>query len=104
MQNFSKFSLNDESEDCDLWKVVIAQQEQVLYWFEPCEHFGGDGVLSLADGLASDSFFELEGEASPDVLDDPRSAALLSFLLVWNEVVVELVDEEHNAASESHWL
>jgi len=47
------------------------------------------------------SVFELEHEASSDVLNNTRCATFLSFLVIGEEVVLYLIYKEHNSSSKA---
>jgi hypothetical protein len=61
-------------------------------------------VLLLTNSVTTDSLFQLEHEACPDILNNSRSAGLFSLFFIGNEIMVQFIYKKYDSSTESLWL
>ena len=101
MKNLSIEGTNDEGEDRHLWKLIVTHEYEIRYFQQSVKHLLHDKVLSLMNSFLANLVFQLEYYASPDILQDGRSASLLKLLWIIHVLPLVLIDKQDGATSDS---
>ena len=101
MKNLSIEGTNDEGEDRHLWKLIVTHEYEIRYFQQSVKHLLHDKVLSLMNSFLANLVFQLEYDASPDILQDGRSASLFKLLWIIHVLPLVLIDKQDGATSDS---